>query len=40
MDIYDYDVHYSVNLAPYAELELNEVRKEAADNGKHNPSEE
>ncbi|MGN1135033.1 MAG: helix-turn-helix domain-containing protein [Oscillospiraceae bacterium] len=40
MDIYDYDVLYSVNLAPYAELELNEVRKELERNGEHNPKKE
>lgn len=40
MDIYDYDVLYSVNLAPYAELELNEVRKELKRNGEHNPKNE
>lgn len=40
MDIYDYNVLYSVNLAPYAELELNEVRKELERNGEHNPKKE
>lgn len=40
MNIYDYDVLYSVNIAPYAAKELNEVKKEMKNNVNDNKKDE